>query len=239
MIIACPQCTTRYTVDPAAFRAPGRTVRCTTCGHTWFQAPQKVAAPRPGALALADGADETEAASGDIETETARLLAAARESAARFRRSMAQRRGDLREWAVLAAVVVTFFAVVLLARNPLVRMVPEAATIYSYIGIPVNIRGLEFRDVDYHFESENGIAVLAIEGKIANIKKTPQPVSKVRFALRDAERQELYHWTMKVNKGPLDPGETVPFAARLAAPPVDAYEVEVRFVTAREMGSTD
>ena len=38
MILTCPSCGTRYSVDGAKFPAAGRTVRCAKCGHSWHQA---------------------------------------------------------------------------------------------------------------------------------------------------------------------------------------------------------
>ncbi|MGD1934265.1 MAG: zinc-ribbon domain-containing protein [Candidatus Phaeomarinobacter sp.] len=46
MIITCPECDTRYTVKAAAFKAPGRKVRCASCGNEWFQEPPEDA-PKP------------------------------------------------------------------------------------------------------------------------------------------------------------------------------------------------
>lgn len=46
MIITCPECETRYTVKAAAFKAPGRKVRCASCNNEWFQAPPEDA-PKP------------------------------------------------------------------------------------------------------------------------------------------------------------------------------------------------
>src|SRR3974390_780676 len=36
MLIVCPGCATSYTIDPAAVRPTGRTVRCARCKGTWF-----------------------------------------------------------------------------------------------------------------------------------------------------------------------------------------------------------
>jgi predicted Zn finger-like uncharacterized protein len=38
MILACPSCNMRYAVPNTAIPAAGRTVRCASCQHSWFQA---------------------------------------------------------------------------------------------------------------------------------------------------------------------------------------------------------
>src|ERR1700761_8565796 len=50
MILTCPNCDTRYSVDGSKFPAAGRTVRCAKCGHSWHQTadvaePEVAAAP--------------------------------------------------------------------------------------------------------------------------------------------------------------------------------------------------
>ena len=47
MLIACPSCSTSYTIDPASLGEAGRTVRCARCKTTWFaggSTPEPVAA---------------------------------------------------------------------------------------------------------------------------------------------------------------------------------------------------
>jgi len=51
MILECSQCRTRYLVPDSAIGAEGRTVRCASCKHSWFQAPailDRTTRPVPG-----------------------------------------------------------------------------------------------------------------------------------------------------------------------------------------------
>lgn len=43
MIIICQECNTRYSVPETAFGEKGRTFRCASCGHSWFQEPPEQA----------------------------------------------------------------------------------------------------------------------------------------------------------------------------------------------------
>src|SRR5690606_2176267 len=122
-------------------------------------------------------------------------------------------------------------------RETAVRLVPGMAAVYAAAGMPVNVRGLEFRNLAYERHYENGVAVLSIKGDVFNVRGVPVSVPKLRFGLRDGLRQELYHWHMKMEKDQLQPDEGVAFVARVASPPVEVYEVEVRFAGADDMGA--
>lgn len=47
MLIACPNCSTSYMIDPASLGDAGRTVRCARCKTTWFASMPEMAAAGP------------------------------------------------------------------------------------------------------------------------------------------------------------------------------------------------
>ena len=133
--------------------------------------------------------------------------------------------------AAAGALVVAMIA----ARATVVRVVPDLAGFYAAVGLPVNLRGLEFRDVHTASETQDGIAVLVIEGDVVNVVKHAVDVPRVRLAVLGAGGQELYSWTALLPRSTLSEDEKVSFRSRLASPPPDGREVLVRFLTRSDL----
>ena len=57
MIVACPECETRFVAPLEKFLPDGRKVRCAKCGHSWFQ--QLESANAPSAVTSVDAPVET------------------------------------------------------------------------------------------------------------------------------------------------------------------------------------
>ena len=64
MIIACPDCATRYVVPDNALGVEGRTVRCAKCRHSWFQEGPRVEVPQSRSSEN-EGASSGQAQSGE------------------------------------------------------------------------------------------------------------------------------------------------------------------------------
>ncbi len=126
-----------------------------------------------------------------------------------------------------SAILAMFF----LGREQVVRTVPDSAGLYERLGLPVNLRGVEFRDVKGANEVVDGVVVLVVEGQLINISSRPVDMPRLRLAVRDAAGKEIYTWTATAPKARLEAGEAVPFRSRLASPPPDGSSVEVRFFT--------
>jgi len=129
--------------------------------------------------------------------------------------------------AVFAAALAMLAGAVFL-RAPIVAAVPNLASLYQLVGLPINLRGLEFKGVVATRDIENGNPVLIVQGQIANVAGKELSLPAVRIALRNSGH-EVYAWLVDASRSKLSPGETLPFKARLASPPANAEDLTVRF----------
>jgi hypothetical protein len=135
---------------------------------------------------------------------------------------------------LIAALIVGAAMTAVAARGPVVRVAPEAARVYAAIGLPVNLRGVAFSDVKTSLVDGDGGRVLTVEGALVNLRDGKTEAPDMRIALRDAANHEIYAWTAHAPKAVLAAREQAPFRLRLAAPPIGAETVVVRFATSGE-----
>jgi predicted Zn finger-like uncharacterized protein len=135
--------------------------------------------------------------------------------------------------AVIVALAATL-AGLFIWRGEVVRALPQTASLFGAVGLPVNLRGLVFENVKTTGEVVDGVPVLIVEGTIVNIVNATVEVPRLRFALRNRAGHEVYAWTSVTGRSVLAPGETAAFRTRLASPPTDGRDVVVRFFTRRD-----
>ncbi len=138
---------------------------------------------------------------------------------------------------ILALVLLD--AIIIGWRANIVRVVPQTASFFSSLGIPVNLRSLDLANIATATEQQNGVPILVVEGNIVNDARKIVDVPRLRFAVRNAARQEIYSWTAVPSRTTLPPGESVAFHSRLASPPPDSRDVLVRFVNRRDIIAGD
>jgi predicted Zn finger-like uncharacterized protein len=122
------------------------------------------------------------------------------------------------------------------ARATVVRHFPQTASLFSMIGMPVNLRGLIFQDVKSKSEFHDGVMVLVVEGVIVNLTRNTLEVPRLRFSLRSGTGHEVYAWTALPSRPLLGSGDGLAFRTRLASPPSDGRDVIVRFFSRRDAG---
>jgi predicted Zn finger-like uncharacterized protein len=130
--------------------------------------------------------------------------------------------------AILGLLIVN--AIIVGWRTDFVRAMPQTASFYAWIGMPVNLRGLVFDGLVTTTEQHDSVPILVVGGNIVNVAGKTSDVPHLRFAIRNAAHQEIYSWTAVPSRTMLPSGEALEFRSRLASPPLDAHDVLVRFV---------
>ena len=94
----------------------------------------------------------------------------------------------------------------------------------------MNLRGVHFDRLAATADRRDGEPVLIVQGAIANSTTESADVPLLRFAIRNAEHQEIYSWTAAPTHERLSAGRKLAFRSELILPPADTRDVEVRFV---------
>jgi hypothetical protein len=123
----------------------------------------------------------------------------------------------------------------LIWRVDVVRLLPQTAAFYRLVGLEVNLRGLMFKDVKISSETVEGKPVLVIEGVITGESRKPVELPRLRFSVRDAQGAEIYAWNAVLEQTVLKPGERAWFKSRLASPPPEGRNIDVRFFSKRDL----
>lgn len=120
-------------------------------------------------------------------------------------------------------------------RGDIVRLLPQTATFYKMVGLEVNLRGLAFKDIKITNETVEGKPVLVIEGMIVGETGRPVELPRLRFSVRDEQGAEIYAWNAVLEQPVLKPGEKAYFKSRLASPPPEGRNIDVRFFNKRDL----
>jgi predicted Zn finger-like uncharacterized protein len=120
-------------------------------------------------------------------------------------------------------------------RADVVRLMPQTAMFYRMVGLEVNVRGLTFKDVKVTTETVEGKPVLVIEGVITSETRKAVELPRLRFSVRDAQGAEIYAWNAVLEQPVLKPGEKAWFKSRLASPPPEGRNIDVRFFSKRDI----
>ena len=135
---------------------------------------------------------------------------------------------------LIAACCVILIGLVL-GREPVARLMPQLASLYGRVGLPINLRGLAFENVKGIIEQQDAVSVLVVEGVIRNITREAMEVPRLRFAIRNGANAEIYSWTALPERTVLPPGDTQAFRTRLASPPAEGRQAYVRFFQKRDI----
>ncbi|MEM6711894.1 MAG: hypothetical protein AAF590_06380 [Pseudomonadota bacterium] len=115
-------------------------------------------------------------------------------------------------------------------RDQVVRMFPDLAYLYETVGLDINVRGITFSDFTAERFEVSGLPVLRVGGMLINVDDQDVPVGPLRMALVADDGAELFVWRLDTDVRGLAPGQSLPVASELTAPPSNVAGVSVRFL---------
>jgi len=133
------------------------------------------------------------------------------------------------------AAMAVLMAALIVWRANIVRVLPQTASFYKMAGFDVNLRGLAFKDVKFTTETADGKIVWVIEGVIVDKTGMPTDIPHLHFSVRDAQGAEIYAWNTALEQSVLKPGERAFFKSRLASPPPEGRNIDIRFLNPRDV----
>jgi predicted Zn finger-like uncharacterized protein len=226
VLIDCPGCAASYHITKAALGPNGRRVACPRCQTVWLAAPSLPEAP---------GFIKATPHFSPEEEPPAKQPAYVRAIAAPLPRELRPRRMGL-VGKLLASAAALMLAMGLIAsRDAIARLWPGAGRLYADIGMPVGRQSLAIRELHTALTRINGEVFLGVEGVILNQRQEETAVPPIRLAILDAAGNELYTWQIAPARHALQGGDSLPFRARLAAPPADGRDVVAHFANPDEM----
>jgi predicted Zn finger-like uncharacterized protein len=248
MILTCPECATSYFVDDSRVPAAGRAVKCSHCGAKWTALPEATA---PAAETVPEAAPAAAAPRGAaptadeivVEGPEPEAVVAPPPEPPRRRPSLTpvERRssgGGVIGWVAAAAVVVGLVAGLLVFRSEVARLVPATRPVYASLGLPANPLGLVIEGVKVDPAFQGGRPVLAVSGRIRNVRAATVTSPSLRVSLLDKDGKPL---AAKVAQ-PIDPrvpaGAVRHFAIAIVDPPIGVHDLKVTFDDSAKPGAS-
>lgn len=220
MIITCPACSAQYTLPDNAISEKGRRVKCTTCNHTWLQAPLG----KETAELLEEQIHENFSDEQPSPKATPKEAWQTQEVPIVKQLSMAGIAGIAAAAALVLVLLTSGF--LLAIRQNITAAWPPMALFYQSLGFEVPAPGIDLALNNINPKFENG--VLDLKGTIKNNAKKQQSLYGLKIRVSDA-KETLKEWPIDLGGKLIQPGEAIDFQYKLPDVPEKSENVTILF----------
>ena len=234
MIVSCPACATRFSLDASLLGPSGRNVRCAKCGHRWKQEPPPPVEPLPPVELEATPVEDTPAG---MAPGLAALLSGREQQQKpasqvvvppKLKPAQPKRKIGLWPWILLLGILVGLAVAAYFFQGPIARMFPAAQSIYDLLGAGESdaARVLQIGNL----KSEQRSGFLSVRGDVFNPSDYPLKVPPLRLTAQDEHGAPLGDAFMfRTKESEIAPGETITFRIPFEAPPKGMMGFSVTF----------
>jgi predicted Zn finger-like uncharacterized protein len=234
VIVSCPACATRFSLDASLLGPNGRNVRCAKCGHRWKQEPAAPIEPLPPVELDAPPADEPPAG---MAPGLAALLSGREQqqkSAAqvvvppKLKPAQPKRKIGLWPWILLLGILCGLAVAAYIYQGPIARMFPAAQSIYDLLGVGESdaARLLQVGNI----KSEQRSGLTAIRGDVFNPTDYPLSVPPLMVVALDKDKNPIGEgFRFRTQETQIAPGETITFRVLYDNPPAGMTGIIVTF----------
>jgi predicted Zn finger-like uncharacterized protein len=232
MILTCPSCSMRYLVADSAIGAEGRTVRCASCAHEWFEA-------GPGAENFQDILEKQEA-EGPVEPIPEAVkpipegsgVPARPEDIPPAEEQPESHGGRFAGFGAAAVVCLAIIALLVVLREPVARAWPPSLLLYDVMGLKVALpgEGLIIDRVKANATMQaDGQGTLSVRGSVINLKDKDIEVPRVLATLWREDGSAIESWVIDLPYDVLAAEQSFDFEAEYPGVPDEAKSVNLAF----------
>lgn len=257
VIVSCPACATRFSLDAALLGTKGRTVRCAKCSHKWKQLPPPDEAPGEASVEVAAAAPAESPPVAEVAAPAAPAPAAPAQVQApapapvpetvapptprpeqrptgpitvppKLRPMAPSKRTGYIPLVLMLGVLVGLLAAGYFFSGAIARVVPGADMIYKLIGLSAT-DPTDVLQLGNLKTEMRGTSVLSIRGELFNPSEYPQDIPPMMVILSDKDAKQIGVMPFRLQEARIEPGETISFRKIYQDPPAGTQSVTVNF----------
>ena len=220
MILTCPECSTRYVVDPAAIGASGRTVRCSRCEHSWAEPPPKeIPQPAPRRVPPPLGPADTIHRRRPRGTNLPALP------------SEPSSRAPAILWGLVVVVFLGSVGAAIWSRDYIMSRAPQTEAVFALFGLGPEAAGagLQLQVSKPAYTTRDGKRVVTISGYVVNISEKARVVPEMIVKVYDKDKKAIFEKRVTPSSPKLLIKERISFTTDLVDPPAAGTGIEVTF----------